>query len=127
VISIVSESVAEVSMKLLEREAGVRLPRQHQQRIDVFLGASLGPLARLFCHEHDRTHEFVLPVFVSFEWGREKRAIGITVLRIPGRAWESQCEREPPCAPSKVRKWSWAGLVHGPSRSPGVRGPDLET
>jgi hypothetical protein len=76
-------------MKLLEREAGVRLAFPHQQRIDIFLGASLGPLARLFCHEHDRTHEFVLPVPVGFEWGREKRAVGITVLvsqAVRGRA-----------------------------------------
>ena len=67
-------------MKLLEREAGVRLACPHQQRIDVLLRAALSTLARLFCHEHDRTHEFVLPVLVGFEWGREKRAVGITVL-----------------------------------------------
>ncbi len=67
-------------MKLLEREAGVRLARLHQQWIDVLLRAALSTLARLFCHEHDRTREFVLPVFVSFEWGREKRVVGIAVL-----------------------------------------------
>ena len=102
-------------MKLLEREAGVRLACPHQQRIDVLLRAALSTLARLFCHEHDRTHEFVLPVLVGFEWGREKRAVGITVLVSQAGRGRANVRGNP------------LGLVHGPSRSPGVRGPDAET
>lgn len=84
---IASESVAEAPVELLEREAGVRLARQHQQRIGVLLGAALGAFACLFCHEHDRAHEFVLSLFVRLKWGREKGAVGITVLVAQAWLW----------------------------------------
>ncbi len=84
---IVSQSVAETPVEVLEREVGVRLPRQHEQRIGVLLGTALGAFARIFRYEHDRTHEFVLPLFVCFERRREKRGVGVTVFVAQAWRW----------------------------------------
>ena len=79
-VLVVVEGIAKPLVELAEGERRVVLARQHQQRIGVLLRASVRALARLLRHEHDRAHEFMLPLGVRFEGRREKRAVGVAVF-----------------------------------------------